>query len=828
MHDRALRTLEFDRVRDMLAHDALTPLGRARARALVPATDPAEVRSSLELATEAARFVEAGGRLGLSAPENLEEILDALTRESEPLEPLALLGLALFVDSLDIVARGIRGRTAGEAQDASDGNVSPDLRALRGERSPPLRALRAVASRAPSFQEEVEAIRRAIEPGGDLRDDASPALREIRESLRRERARLRSTLEGITRGRDASRYLQDQIVTDRHGRYVVVVRAEHRSAVPGLVHGSSASGASLYVEPLATVELNNEIVALVARETEEIRRILLALTRPFRDRPDDLAAAVDVAADIDELQAKTSLAHRLRGIAPELADDGRVELRGARHPLLAAMTADVVPVDLLVVPPARVLLISGPNTGGKTVALKGVGLLALMAQAGILIPVEPGSALTPFRSIFADIGDDQSIAASLSTFSARIGHLVAMDRALELPALVLLDEVGSGTDPVEGGALGAAVIDHLRRRGAVIVATTHDDTLKSYGASTEGVTAAAFGFDPETFAPTYRLRYGAPGRSLALEIAERLGVPAAIIADARARRTGRESQLAAHLARLDAELAAIARDRAALEADRERLARERQGLLDRESRLAEREAVLQRRLDDRLNERLRAARAEVDRVVGELKVKADALVDRAGRRQAGPALTTGDVGGLRQEARRALEAIGDTAPAVATGETAADDAPLDAPPEAGETVFISSLGVEGVVQRVSGQRVDVEVRGKRMRVSLADLRARAAQPAPRGNAGRVRITTADRPALASRDLVLIGMTVDEATDRAGKFLDDALVADERRLRVVHGHGTGRLREAVRAYFRGHPLVASVARAPENEGGDGATIIELKD
>jgi DNA mismatch repair protein MutS2 len=609
------------------------------------------------------------------------------------------------------------------------------------------------------------------------------------------------------------------------------------------VHGTSASGASLYMEPLATVGLNNDVVALVERERAEIHRILTALTDAFRTRAPELDDTVAAAAEFDDLYARADLAHRVDGLAPALTADGRLEFRGARHPLLIpairelaeadeARRASAQPVssDLSIVPPASALVISGPNTGGKTVALKAFGLLALMAQAGLLIPVDAGSAFTPFRSVFADIGDEQSIAASLSTFSARMANIVAMERALDRPALVLLDEVGSGTDPVEGGALGAAIVDHFRRRGALVVATTHDDALKSYAATTDGVLTAGFGFNPDTFAPTYRLLYGAPGRSLALEIAERLGLPADVIADARARRTGRESLLAAHLARLDRELDVVARERAAATEARETAAVHTQRLLEREARLTEREAVLKRRLDDRLNEKLREARAEIDRIVGTLKQKARTLADEAERRatRSAPALSTGDVGGLRAEARAAVGAVG-----ASLGEAAVPDepAPLDAPPDVGDTVLVASVNAQGVVRSISGKQVEVDVRGLRLRAKLGDLRAARPAPTAGGNAmtpgGRVRID-APREGIVTRDLVLIGATVDEAIERAEKFLDDALLADERRLRFVHGHGTGRLREGLLKYLRQHPLVASVAPAPEREGGSGATIVDLKD
>jgi DNA mismatch repair protein MutS2 len=833
MQPAVLRALEFDRIREALAHEALTLLGRERADRLEPSPDPADVARRLELTTAAAAYVRAGGALAISAPEDLGEILEGLEVGQQPLEPLQLLGLVRFVESVAAVADGLK-RNGGRLVATSD-----------------LRSLRHIAERVASFDDEVRAVRRAIHSSGEVNDDASPALRELRATLRRERGKLRSVLDKLTRGRDTAKYLQDQIVTDRNGRYVVVLRAEHRDAIPGIVHGSSTSGASLYLEPLPTVELNNGIVALAEREREEVRRILLALTDAFRSRREEFDATRDAAADLDELYAKAQLARRVDGAAPDIATDGRVEFRGARHPLLIPAVREITPglissesgdgapgpavvtaTDLLVAPPVRALVISGPNTGGKTVALKAVGLLALMAQAGLLIPVDSGSQFTPFRSIFADIGDEQSIAASLSTFSARVANLVAMDRALTLPALVLLDEVGGGTDPAEGGALGIAVIDHFRQRGATVIATTHDDGIKSYAATTDGVATAAFGFDPHTYAPSYKLLYGAPGRSLALEIAERLGMPASVIAAARARRSTREAQLAEHLARVDKELAAIDADRRQLADHRQSLALERQTLLGRESKLAEREAVLKRRMDDKLTERLREARQEVDKIVADLKGKAGSLVKQAERR-AKVELSTGDIGGLRVEAQSALESVAGRLDG--TDTTTDELQQLDAPPSVGQTVFVAPFSTEGLVRAVLGSQVEVEVRGKRMRVPLSGLRLaargsgrRSDGPLPSSKPQAASPRGAGLTASAARELVLIGSTIDQAVDRAEKFLDAALLADEHRLRVVHGHGTGRLRDGLRQFFRQHPLVATVTPAADNEGGDGATIVELKD
>jgi DNA mismatch repair protein MutS2 len=819
MHAAVFRALEFDRVREALAEVALTPLGRARALGLSPSTDPDDVEARLALTSEAVAFLKQGGSLAVRAPADLEMTLAALDVEGQPLESRQLIGLADLLESLEIVASGIRRSTPVERPSG----------------------LAEIAARAASFIDEITAVRKSIDEAGDVVDHASPALREIREALRRQRAKLRSTLDTLTRGRDTAKYLQDQIVTDRNGRYVVVVRAEHRDAIPGIVHGASTSGASVYLEPLSTVALNNDIVTLTEREQAEVRRILRALTDGFRARTDELSSTLDAAADLDEVYAKTELARRVEGSAPEVVGDGRLEFRGARHPLLipaireltegtAVRDAVVVGSDLVMTPPAHVLVISGPNTGGKTVALKAVGLLSLMAQSGLLIPVEAGSRFTPFASVFADIGDEQSISASLSTFSGHIANIVAMDRAFEPPALVLLDEVGSGTDPAEGGALGAAILDHFRQRGATVVATTHDEALKSYAVTTEGAITAGFGFHPETYAPTYRLVYGAPGRSLAFEIAERLGMPASVVADARSRRSDRETQLAAHLARIDQELASIERERQNVKSDRDAVSRERERLLERESRLAEREAVVKRRLDDRLHDTLREARAEVDRVVGHLKQRAEALAAASDSPSARPRLSTGDVGRLRSDARTALGAVAER---LRGAPEAPEDTKLSAPPAIGESVFVPGLGASGIVRDTSGRQIEVDVRGKRMRVRLGDLRRsnpdevqarKTASPAPI----RTTASALGDVGAATRELVVIGATVDEAIDRTEKFLDDALLSDERRLRIVHGHGTGRLREALSKFLRQHPLVASTGLAPENEGGRGATIVELKD
>ena len=819
MRTGALRALEFDRIVSVLIGLAVTPTGRDRLAALGPSVDAAQVAAAQRATSEGVRFLADHPGFPLRAPADLDAIVDGLGIDGRALEPLRLIALADYLESIEQSRNAVTSLTT------------------------PFPILRGVVGAVASFTSETADLRRKVTPSGDVADEASPALAGIRERLRRQRARLRSTLESFLRGRETAKYLQEQVVTDRNGRYVLMVRAEHRSAIPGIVHGASTSGASLFLEPMETVEINNDIVALEEQEAEEVRRILLALTDAFRGRSADLHGTLDVATELDAIQARARLSQIVDGVEPVIATDGTLELRGARHPLLMAKvrgrldptpdprspTPDPVPVDILLVPPVRVLVVAGPNTGGKTVALKTAGLLAAMAQAGLHIPAEKGSRLPLFRSVFADIGDEQSIAANLSTFSGHITNVVSMDRDLELPALVLLDEVGAGTDPAEGGALGIAVIDHFRARGAHLIATTHYDALKSYASTTEGVAGAAFGFHPDTFAPTYRLVYGSPGRSLAIEIARRLGMPASVVAAARENLTEPEKQLAEHLARVDDDLRRLEGERRLIARERSIVAESEKNVRAREESVGVREERVRRRLDAKLDEQLREARREIDLVIDGLKARAAAMSERAAvRLNAGGTLrsagvSTGELGAARADARAGLEAVADRVRKPGEGE--ATPPALPAPPAPGSRVTVWTLGLEGTVIDVHGTHAEVDVRGKRLRAALRDLRAIAGPAA--ASTVKVNVDLQPRDGLIS-ELNVIGATVDEALARLEKFLDQSTLGDLSELRIVHGHGTGQLRRAVGKFLKEHPLVERFETAPENQGGGGATIVYLKD
>lgn len=811
MHTGVLRALEFDRIVEVAQSFAVTPLGVSRLGALHPLTDGPRVAQVLSHTTETVKYLQANGPFSLTAPPEIEAVLLALAVEGRPLEAPRLVGFADFLESIDNTRTAVRRQAAG------------------------FPALAALVEPCASFKGQIAEVRRQISPSGEVVDAASPELRTIRDRLRKQRSRLRGTLESYLRGKETARYLQDQVVTERNGRLVLVVRAEHRSSIPGIIHGSSGSGASLYLEPLSTVEVNNEIVALEEQEAEEIRRILLTLTEAFRSRALDVQRTVEVATELDVLQAKARLAELVDGVEPAVASDGRMELRGARHPLLIPSVLarlgesdpnrkPPIPVDVLLIPPTRVLLITGPNTGGKTVALKTAGLLALMAQAGLHIPAVIAS-LPVFRSVFADIGDEQSIAENLSTFSGHITNIASMDRTLAQPALVLLDELGAGTDPAEGGALGVAIIDNFRQRGAHVISTTHYDALKAYASTTDGVVCAAFGFDPETFEPTYKLVYGSPGRSLALEIASRLGLSQAIVDAARNNLSAEQAQLADHLAKMDEELRALDHDRRLVKRERELLDEADSRSRAREESLRHREESSKTRLNQALDEHLRSARAQIDAVLADLRQRTAELAAQAARHP-GELPSTGDTGATRTQARTAVESVIDRLRPEVTDRAPVSPAPSGRSAIVGDRVLVSAFGLEGTVAAVHDREAEVDVKGKRLRSRLSELKVLDAVE-PAGARVRVDVHLQPRSDVQS-ELNLVGATVDDALTRVDKFLDESLLTEQRIIRLIHGYGTGQLRRAIATYLETHPLVAHFQPAPPDQGGGGVTVVELKE
>jgi DNA mismatch repair protein MutS2 len=802
------RTLEFETVRDLLLSHAGSAAGRERVRALQPHETPGAVRAALRRTTEGVRLLRGLGRQPYHDLPDLTEILPASVVKGLHLEPLALSDVASFVEGAGEIAHRVA-RFEGAPELAQAASVVPDMSELAG------------------------AIRRAVLPSGEVADDASPRLAETRRALTRLRAQLQSVMEGFLRGKDADRLLQDKLVTTRNDRYVLLLKAEHRGQIPGIIHGGSGSGASVFVEPMPAVELNNDIVSLQDDERREVIRILTELTARVGARAADLTRSVDVLGELDAVQARALGARDMAAVEPVIAEQGRLDLdlREARHPLLMPVlverlgltrrvSREPVPVSIAVGFGKPVLVISGPNTGGKTVALKTVGLLALMAQCGLHVPAAEGSVLPVFKRIFADIGDDQSIAANLSTFSAHLAGIVEMTRDLQAPALVLLDEVGAGTDPAEGGALGTAVVDLFRRRGAMVVATTHHGLLKAYAQSTPDVGCASFQYDPATYEPTYRLQLGVPGRSLALEMAERLGLDPAIVSDARSRLDDRDAQAEALLKQLESEQAVLRRDQQRLLAEQRELHDERVRQRDLEQAMAARRRNeiegFRKELARRSEQLARQATDAIQAAVQKVETREASVGRKAST--AGNKARSEAVAAIRDARDAALAPEGLGLPP----EPAAAAAPT-APLAVGSRVRVASLGnVTGEVMALAGAQAELAVGGKRVRVPRAELTVISAAAAKKASL--------EGPARGARpvpaEINLVGLTVDEALPRVDKLLDDAALSDRRELRVIHGFGAGRLRTAVAQFLDGHPHVASFKLGAEGRGG--VTVVELKE
>jgi DNA mismatch repair protein MutS2 len=803
MNKSAFVALEFDKVREVLAGLAETEAGRTRARKLEPSGDSAWIRAALEETSEGRRLRD----------ESQDVSLDGLPSIEEELSSLAIAGRTLGVDAFARLARLARAS-----------NRTRRLLSARSEEAPRLAARASELPRLESFEERILLV--VDVEAETVRDDASPELKRLREKTKKLKARLGKVLDQTLASRENAKMLQEPLVTSRNERSVLPVRAEYKSQFPGIVHGASATGATLFIEPLQTVELNNELAALHDREREEVRRILGALTETIRPEREALALAVAILGELDLAGAKARFSEIADGEAPVVSDEVELRLMEARHPLLIPAIASLagyprpesgpVPLTFQVADGRRGLIFTGPNTGGKTVALKTAGLLALMVQSGLHAPARSSSCFPVFRSVFADIGDDQSIGSSLSTFSAHLAKVIQMERELESPALVILDEVGTGTDPAEGGALGTALVEHFLARGALVLASTHHGQLKAYALTTEGISAASFDFDPVTYAPTYRVIEGAAGKSLAFEMAERLGLPRVVVSRARALQEERERQVEELVTRLERENVEIGRERARISADRRAAAEARQKLEAGEALERQERNRRLREFQATLEEELEATERKLKEIVAEATRTADEM--RASREE--------ERGRLKELEKNVVGRIAEIAtPLLESARAAAGSGPEPEPEaiRAGMRVLVSSYGISGVVERIAGDEAEVRVRDKKLRLPLRTLEAlpgiEVEPPAPAPVPAR-------RPEAKQvpEELNLIGRTVEEALDEADKFLDDALLSEYRQVRLIHGHGTGRLKSALREWLKSHPHVGKL----ESDSRGGVTVVEFKD
>jgi len=682
-----------------------------------------------------------------------------------------------------------------------------------------------------SLRPLAETIERTIQPDGSLADNASPELHRIRREQERQQRVIEESLRSALRKLSSDGATQEDLITIRGDRFVIPVRAELKRRISGVVHGASSSGQTVYVEPLETIEQNNELVRLIEEEQAEIHRIFVALTSQVGRYAQGLVEGARVLALVDSLQARARFARDYECVAPAITPD-RLSLDAARHPLLEKRLrltgGHVVPLTLELTAAARQLIISGPNTGGKTVTLKTTALLAMMAQAGLPVPATAAS-FPVFTSFLADIGDAQSIEAALSTFSAHITNLDRLSRLAGPRALVLLDELGSSTDPEEGSALAVAIASHFLNVGAWSLISTHHTSLKVYAANTPGVLNAAAGVDEVTLVPNYQLRLGVPGASAGIQTAERLGLNASIVAAARQRLGSQQVDIARFLDRLHNELTQLEEER--------KLAREEQYALNHAR------AKLAREGDVELRNRTRELETKLASLLKDFEFQmretVRAIEDRAAQQK------------LSKEAERRMirlrrefqESFNQTVVAHRTG---ADQGDANAEPHllkhiaAGDQVRIKSINKIAVVQReIEKDLFEVTLGPIKMRVKRDEL----TEPKPSEDSAavtrhdplaaarkqknvQVTVTSANTDDMRT-EINLIGRTVDEATGELEKYLDRAFLAGLPRIRVIHGHGAGILRRGVREFLKSHPHVATIAEAPQNEGGQGATLVELR-
>ena len=796
------RVLEFDSLRDLLRGYASSPLGQARIASLAPSTDRGWIENQQQLTTEIREFRRVGGGFEFAGLPNIESVLEKSRISGAALETSEIRDIILLVDR------------AAEWREVS---LRPP-EAMKVEWT----AVASLSSSIVDFTEFLGAFRNKISPDGTLEDRASPELARIRREIEKQRRQIQESLRGYLRRLSEGGALQDELVTIRGERFVIPVKVEQKRRVQGVVHGASSSGQTVYVEPLETIEQNNELVRLLDDEQAEIHRILVEMTGRIGQSSWEIRVASETLAELELQFAKSRMAADYDCVPVALGGSG-VILSNARHPLLErnlkAKGARVVPISVELEGERRELVITGPNTGGKTVALKTLGLLALMAQAGIPVPADRAE-LPVFDAVLADIGDYQSIEQNLSTFSAHVTNIDFISRTATPLSLVLLDELGSATDPEEGAALAVAIAEFFHRIRCVTVISTHHTSLKVYGANTPGVVNASVGFDEATLQPTYELKVGIPGASAGINIAQRLGLNPSIIGSARSRMGSQARDVAEFLDRLHEELGQAELERLRLKDREEELERDKarlaaEGRKEQQAKLREMEKKLESVLRDFEYHAREAVTAIQDRAAAQ-KVSKDAE-----RR----------IAKLRREFREQFDST------IVAHTSGADHGDPHAQPQLvkhvaeGDTVKLKSMGRPAVVaRRVDDNHFEVEIGAMKMKIArddIAEVLSGAGQtPVQAARARGISVSLQSETAAPS-EINVIGRTVDDATREVERFVDHAFLAGLPRVRVVHGSGMGILRKALRQSLQKHPHVATVSEPPQNEGGGGATVVELK-
>jgi DNA mismatch repair protein MutS2 len=822
------RVLEFDQLRDLVRGYASSPLGQARVNALQPTADRDWIERQHRLTAEIRHYLKTGARFEFGGLLDASELLEKSRIKGVALEPEEIRDILTVADRADewtAIAKNPPAEMRAPAHAEGSRSSWPTVDELS----------RDIAD----FSGLLRSFRNKIRPDGTLEDNASPALNHIRREIEKQRRHIQASLQSYLRRLSEGDTLQDELVTVRGDRFVIPVKVEQQRRVQGVVHGMSSSGRTVFVEPLETIEQNNDLVRLLEQEQVEVHRILLEMTSRIGENSAQIAQAAGILAELELQFAKARFAEDYdgcmpsfssAGASPGMAEEPRVRadisllLHNGRHPLLVRTLRpkgiNVVPISIEMTGDHRQLVISGPNTGGKTVSLKTVGLLALMVQAGIP-PTADRCEFPVFDSVLADVGDFQSIEQNLSTFSAHVTNIDFISRTATHDSLVLLDELGSATDPEEGSALAVSIADHFRRIGCISIISTHHTSLKVYGANNAGVLNAAVGFHERTLQPTYELRVGVPGASAGINIAQRLGLNPRIIDAARALLSSQTQDIATFLDKLHKDLRDMENERAQL--------RQKEGELDRERKRLETEGMKEQRT------KIREMEQKVDGLLRDFEYRTREVINAVQDRAAATKLTKDAekrIAKLRREFRESFDST------VVAHVTGADQGDPNARPELvqqvseGDTVKLRSLGRNAVVRRkLDGDKFEVEAGIMKMTVPRADIaevvvRA-SASPVHQARAKGISVQLGSEDLSAPSEINVIGQNVDDATREVEKFVDRAFLAGMPRIRIVHGSGMGILRKAIRQYLQKHPHVATVSEPPQNEGGGGATVVELR-
>jgi DNA mismatch repair protein MutS2 len=803
MSRTAQDVLEFDKLRELLRLRTTCPPGRRAVSLLEPVTDREALDAAFALIREAREWLRSARELGFGALADPEKWLERIAGPGMVLEPAEILDAASLLE------------------------VSGWLRQQFREEAAKFPLLAAHAASLVDFRDLHASIRKCILPNGEISDDASSALRRIRVSIGQTRDSIQKTLKQILRSRNAE--AGEDYVTLRNDRFVIPVRAENRRSVPGIIHGASGTGQTVFMEPFETVEVNNQLVQLAEDETAEILRILSALTESLQRAYPQLLAAVVTIAELDSSFARARFAQEFDAAIPEFSQTTELRLEAARHPVLEDKLRRekraIVPMTLALGGEERVLVISGPNTGGKTVALKTTGMAALAAQSGI--PVAAQRAVLPiFDRVLVDIGDEQSIAADLSTFSAHMINLKTMLDLATSQSLVMVDEMGTGTAPEEGAALAVALLDEFRAKNCIVLATTHHDRLKTYASTTPGVVNAAVEFDDVNLRPTYRLMVGVPGGSSGIAIAQRLGITPAVIDRARSLLTpeSREAaDLIAYLHRSRDELDRLqhqmAAERHSLDAERAQLrtewaGRQQKRIADLEGQFAE----MQKRFDENV--------ARVIEAVKDRELRAQ--LEKSTRRK---------IQDVRGEAREDLNAsllqtISESQADLGTSSAANRPVGQDQL-QPGARLRVRGFSKPVVLRRIEGSTAEIEAGPLRMKIAVDEIIGiESATPDSTSNKSatpgkNVTVSSSSSGSPAAGEINVIGMRVEEATELVDKYLDEAALANRPCVRIIHGHGTGALRKGLGEFLKGHPLVAKSSFETEEQGGKAITVVELR-